>query len=81
MSTRQQLCNPDLGYMPQLDGLRGVGVLIVMLHHFAPVTMRGSKVGHAAMGMFFTLSSYLITTILLRSRTRAERGELSIGSA
>ena len=42
MRTRQQLCNPDLGYMPQLDGLRGVGVLIVMLHHFAPVTMRGS---------------------------------------
>ncbi len=64
--------------VPALDGLRGYGVLVVMGAHFL-IGMQTSawldaqvfKVSHlavAAMDMFFVLSGYLITGILLDSK-------------
>lgn len=51
-------------YVPGLDGLRGLAVLAVIGYHlglaYAP---RGGAIG---VTLFFTLSGYLITTLLLR---------------
>ena len=44
-----------------LDGLRGVAVVLVMCFHLWPGVMSGGWLG---VGMFFTLSGYLITGII-----------------
>jgi len=65
----------DRRYWPALDGLRGVAVLLVVAYHgersLAP---RGGAIG---VTMFFTLSGFLITTLLLRER--AGSGRIRLG--
>jgi peptidoglycan/LPS O-acetylase OafA/YrhL len=67
------------GRVPQLDGVRGLAILLVMLHHFAvfePACAVDQVVKSATMSMwigvdlFFLLSGYLITGILLDTRHR-----------
>jgi peptidoglycan/LPS O-acetylase OafA/YrhL len=50
-------------YMPGLDGLRAIAVLAVIVYHIGFDWMPGGLLG---VGVFFTLSGYLITDILLR---------------
>ena len=60
-----------LSYIPALDGLRGVAVLLVMGYHFqVPGFRHGGATGVA---MFFALSGFLITSLLLEERTRTGR--------
>jgi len=54
---------PGLGYLPGLDGLRAVAVLAVMLYHGGITWTPGGLLG---VDIFFVLSGYLITTLLLR---------------
>jgi peptidoglycan/LPS O-acetylase OafA/YrhL len=54
-----------LGYVPALDGLRGIAILLVLFWH-AGVAPRGS--GHAGVTLFFVLSGYLITRLLIEER-------------
>jgi peptidoglycan/LPS O-acetylase OafA/YrhL len=57
--------------MAQLDGLRAIAVTAVVIYHLLP----GSGFGYAALSgvkLFFTLSGFLITGILLRARLAAE---------
>jgi peptidoglycan/LPS O-acetylase OafA/YrhL len=49
-------------YMPGLDGLRAIAVIGVMLYHLEFGWAEGGLLG---VGVFFTLSGYLITDILL----------------
>jgi peptidoglycan/LPS O-acetylase OafA/YrhL len=49
-------------YMPGLDGLRAIAVLGVVLYHLKFGWAEGGLLG---VGVFFTLSGYLITDILL----------------
>lgn len=52
-------------YIPELDGLRGVAVLSVIFGHFG---VPGFNVaGGYGVDVFFVLSGYLITNVLLRS--------------
>lgn len=54
----------SLAYRPELDGLRGIAVFLVMLTHIGLMPVAGG--GRTGLHIFFVLSGYLITTILLR---------------
>lgn len=49
-------------YMPGLDGLRAIAVIAVIIYHLGFKWFPGGLLG---VGVFFTLSGYLITDILL----------------
>jgi peptidoglycan/LPS O-acetylase OafA/YrhL len=51
-----------LGHVPALDGLRGLAVLLVIGYHAFNWPRNGGDVG---VGIFFVLSGFLITTLLL----------------
>lgn len=53
----------SLGYVPALDGVRGVCILAVLLHHAGVPLAHGGFLG---VDGFFTLSGYLITSLLLQ---------------
>lgn len=68
-----------LGRRPGLDGLRGIAVLLVLLAHFDnPATNPFSGAGAVGVTLFFTLSGFLITSLLLEQRERT--GRLSFGT-
>lgn len=50
-------------YIPALDGLRAVAVLAVVLYHMVPAVLPSGLLG---VTLFFVLSGYLITGILIR---------------
>jgi peptidoglycan/LPS O-acetylase OafA/YrhL len=56
-------------YMPGLDGLRAIAVLAVIAYHLEFGWASGGLLG---VGIFFTLSGYLITEILLAHMARRE---------
>jgi peptidoglycan/LPS O-acetylase OafA/YrhL len=55
-------------YMPQLDGLRALAVAAVAISHWTPKFMVGIVPWGTGVQLFFVLSGFLITGILLRSR-------------
>jgi peptidoglycan/LPS O-acetylase OafA/YrhL len=57
-----------LGHRPWLDGVRGAAILIVLLEHFRFVTG-----GFLGVDLFFVLSGFLITTLLLEEWERGGR--------
>jgi len=62
-----------LTYMRQLDGLRAIAVALVCIGHWVPPTALHQLVrlvpwGALGVHLFFVLSGYLITSILLRCR-------------
>jgi peptidoglycan/LPS O-acetylase OafA/YrhL len=61
------------GRMVQLDGIRGLAVLGVLAWHWAQPYLRYCPLGIISVRVFFTLSGFLITGILLRARRENER--------
>jgi len=59
--------------MPGLDGLRAIAVLAVIAYHLNPDWAPGGLLG---VGVFFTLSGYLITDLLLGQREATGRLQL-----
>ncbi|MCU1458584.1 MAG: Acyltransferase family, partial [Actinomycetia bacterium] len=53
---------PHLGYQPALDGLRALAVIGVLLYHGGVDWAQGGFLG---VDLFFTLSGFLITSLLL----------------
>lgn len=64
-----------LGYRPQLDGLRAVAITIVVLYHAEVPGFVGGGIG---VDLFFVLSGFLITVLLLEERGRT--GTVDLGA-
>jgi len=69
-------------HYPRLDGLRGLAILLVMLYHFslphprmhghdAGWLLQLAQTGWLGVDLFFVLSGFLITGILVETRTEA----------
>jgi peptidoglycan/LPS O-acetylase OafA/YrhL len=70
---------PRLGYRPALDGLRGVAVALVVMEHLTAFLWPASwgwlfPGGFLGVDLFFVLSGFLITTLILERREEGERG-------
>lgn len=68
---------PQTAFIPALDGLRGIAIILVMLHHFTlyrPTSGIDLLIGDvvffwwSGVDLFFVLSGFLITGILLDTR-------------
>jgi peptidoglycan/LPS O-acetylase OafA/YrhL len=58
---------PTRPYYPALDGLRGVGCLLIVVYHNFPFLHEYLFFSWLAMDIFFVLSGFLITDILINS--------------
>lgn len=65
-----------LGHRPALDGLRGIAVLLVVVSHLSIGTGFVRSLGPIGVSVFFTLSGFLITSLLLDEREREGRVDL-----
>jgi len=65
-----------LGYMPQLDTLRAVAVLMVIVAHWMGEYRfaHALPLGMVGVTLFFVLSGFLITQILLKEREASDSG-------
>lgn len=64
-----------MNYRPDIQGLRAVAVLMVMLFHFNPTWLPGGFVG---VDVFLVLSGYLIVSILLNKKYQPDYRPVSI---
>ena len=73
-------------YIPELQGLRGIAVLLVVIYHCHP-RLEGTWLysaslwGWTGVNLFFVLSGFLITSILLASRNQKNTFATSMAAA
>ena len=65
-------------FRPGFDGLRGVGFLLVVTAHIPAVPLFSYLQGWTAVWVFFAISGYLVTMLLIREERKA--GAIAFGS-
>ncbi|WP_217808201.1 acyltransferase family protein, partial [Oceanibacterium hippocampi] len=71
---------PEVDYRPQLDSLRALAALGVFMQHFLAednLFRSTLPMGDLGVRLFFVLSGFLITGLLLQGRDQIERGVAS----
>jgi peptidoglycan/LPS O-acetylase OafA/YrhL len=63
----------SISYRPEIDGLRALAVLVVIFHH---LSLPGFNGGFVGVDVFFVISGYLITSIVLKD---ISSGSFSLG--
>lgn len=66
--------NPSCGHLPELDGLRAVSIVFVLLLHVSYGNVSGGFLG---VDIFFVLSGFLITALLIGEREKNGRINLA----
>jgi peptidoglycan/LPS O-acetylase OafA/YrhL len=81
--TDEPASSPTAHYLPQLDGLRALAIGAVLMEHLSPEDspVRSWGLGRFGVRLFFVLSGFLITGILLRLRARVRANGLPWRSA
>ncbi len=71
--------DPHPAYRPEIDGLRAIAVLAVVLFHFSAPISGGADLGGGMVGVdiFFVISGFLIGGILMREQART--GRIALG--
>src|ERR1700735_17552 len=64
-------------FRPGFDGLRGVGFLLVVTAHIPSVPLFSYLQGWTAVWVFFAISGYLVTMLLMREE--AAHGRIAFG--
>ncbi len=59
-----------LGYLPQFDGMRAFLTAVVVSHHYGLIPL-ADGLGHFCLRVFFVMSGYLITRIILADKPEA----------
>ncbi len=78
MSVTETPVHHRLTYQPALDGLRAVAVALVLLYHQGGLGLAGIfRGGFIGVDIFFVLSGYLITRLLIDERDRS--GTVNLG--
>lgn len=69
------------GYMPQLDALRTFAVLLVVVYHWFPTGEGINRLPNGTIGVmiFFVISGFLITRILLENRKQIDERKTTVG--
>lgn len=74
---------PSKAHLPALDGVRGIAILVVLVHNLSIIEARGTlseklwtavvEAGWVGVQLFFALSGFLITGILVDDRNEPRR--------
>jgi peptidoglycan/LPS O-acetylase OafA/YrhL len=65
--TASPSAQPHLGFRPDIEGMRAIAVTLVVLSHAGITSLEGGYVG---VDVFFVISGFLITTLLLKELGR-----------
>lgn len=74
MSTEARHAPPGQKFRLDIQGIRAIAVLLVVANHIAPGALPGGYIG---VDVFFVVSGYLITTLLVREAESG--GRISLG--